>query len=63
MNKDTVMCTNARCNVKDCPHNVANAKQGATYGFAHLENNPLYCNKNNWNGYQVNGVDLAKEDK
>lgn len=41
----------------DCPNHVLNALKPRTddpmVGLAHLEDNPNYCKKPNWYGYQV----------
>lgn len=49
-------CNHPECPVEDCVHNAGNAdmsKLGEPYSVGHLEDNPLYCKKANWYGYQV----------
>ena len=54
MTEDITYCTNDKCTIKTCVRNPKNIKQhGIHHSFAHLEGNPLYCPKKDWNGYQV----------
>ena len=54
-------CNYTTCKHDDCPHHIANAGEealkdyinGNRENFVHLEGNPMYCKKNDWNGYQV----------
>lgn len=47
-------CKKTDCDVMTCRHNPKNIKEyGALIEFVHLEDNPLYCTKGNWYGYQV----------
>jgi hypothetical protein len=47
-------CNKLDCDVTSCIHNPKNfTNHGEPYDLVHLEDNPLYCTKPNWNGYQV----------
>lgn len=54
---DEVYCTNEKCPLTDCWRNPKGKTLPKQAGFAHLEENPLYCKKSNWNRNQY------KEDR
>ena len=55
-------CDFTACKLDDCPHHICNAgeeilkdyQNGIRENFAHLEGNPIYCKKTEWNGNQFN---------
>lgn len=49
-----IYCINHNCDITDCvrnPKHIENTNE--THRVSHFEDNPLYCKKANWNGYQV----------
>lgn len=54
MESKLVYCKKRDCDVMDCSRNPKNVEDfGALMQFAHLEENPLYCKKANWNRCKV----------
>lgn len=55
MNQSKLLyCKNPECDVKDCIYDIGRLDP-RTYGrcvVGHLEGNPLYCKKPDWNGNQ-----------
>ena len=47
-------CKNNECEKKDCPYHSTNLKSLAYKDeLYHLEGNPLFCKKKDWNNNQV----------
>lgn len=68
MNEKTFYCKKSDCPVKDCIHRPQNMrkldiKTLTKCDVKHLEDNPLYCKKANWYGYQVNTEEKKANDQ
>lgn len=54
MADDMTYCKNLECDIMECTRNYKHLEDYALeHKMAHLEGNPLFCKKVNWNGYQV----------
>lgn len=52
--KEMPYCKKMDCEVTECRRNPKNITDlSLPHSFAHYEGNPLYCQRNDWNGYQV----------
>ena len=50
------LCKKFNCKNKDCKrHPDLWAHSEPPHNFVHLEGNPMYCKKNDWNGNQYSG--------
>ena len=55
MNETLRYCLNYNCEEFKCPYNIAHCdpRTFSKCKVSHLEDNPDYCIKPNWYGYQV----------
>ena len=50
------LCKKFDCEIKGCKrHPDIWAHSEPPHNFVHLEGNPMYCKKNDWNGNQYSG--------
>lgn len=53
MAKDITYCEKTDCDIMTCVRNRKHINEDySPYAVAHLEGNPMYCKKNDWNGNQ-----------
>jgi hypothetical protein len=59
MSETLYYCKNCDCEISECPYNLEHLDP-RTFDkckVVHLEDNPNYCKKPNWYGYQVKGAE------